>query len=82
MAEPTTYTVLREGSHPPIDGKDSPWFVYRSHTVAPNAEAAIRRACDGDDLANGRYVAIPARSWKPVTVRAETTTTLRIEEAT
>jgi hypothetical protein len=63
------------------DGVTQSWRDIGS-VPARSAEAAIREVLAGDSEGSGTYVAIPARSWKPVTVRAETTTTLRIEEAT
>lgn len=71
-AEPTEYVVLchyaslrDEGDN----GKDA-WVVDASHVSARSAKEAIRVTVGkrpGDDQA-GRYVAVPARSWRPVTV--------------
>jgi hypothetical protein len=50
---------------------------------ASSAEAAIRKgaAAPPDEVLNPHvYVAVPKRSWKPVTVRTETTTTLKLEQ--
>lgn len=38
---------------------------------AQSAEAAIRAALDGS-ASSKAYVAVPARSWKPLTVKVET----------
>lgn len=54
----------------------SSFWSYTTTVEARSAEAAIRSI-----EAAGTYVAVPARSWKPVTVKAETTTVLRLEEA-
>ena len=43
---------------------------------ARSSAAAIKVALDGD-VHEGQYVAVPARSWKPVTVKVETKTALR-----
>lgn len=45
---------------------------------APNANAAIRKVLSNRPAYSGTYVAVPARSWKPVTVTAETQTVLKI----
>lgn len=64
----TEYVVL-------VRGPEASWTD--SATVkARSAEQAIRSV--GKE---GTFVAIPARSWKPVTVKAETTTVLKLEEA-
>jgi hypothetical protein len=79
----TTYIVLHRISHP----QDAPGAIERweaSATVeASSAEAAIRKgaAAPPDEVLNPHvYVAVPKRSWKPVTVRTETTTTLKLEQ--
>lgn len=46
---------------------------------ARSATAAIRDLLDGRKSDYSEYVAVPARSWKPVTVKVETKTTLRFE---
>lgn len=76
IAALTEYVVLEQP-----DG-DTLWKIAGA-TKATNAEAAIRFVLDGDiDLGNGlSFVAVPARSWKPVKVFAKTETRLVIEEA-
>ena len=83
MAEPTTYIVLRrrdtkKGSDDSTDGAVV-WQIENSNVPATNAEAAIRLACKQDDAPAGTYVAVPSRSWRPVTVRSEQTTVIRLE---
>jgi hypothetical protein len=68
----TTYIVLRA-----IDGPEGDWLEYAKRD-ASSADAAIRKALETHP-ADGRFVAVPARSWKPVTVRTETTTTIRLD---
>lgn len=83
----TAYVVLRRENS--ISGKvDDPvesarwhWTIENSNVPAASAEAAIRLACKADDMPGGTYVAVPARSWKPVTVQAVQTTVLKIEDA-
>lgn len=85
----TAYTVLRWNE------SSKSWKELEGPVLAASAEAAIRKtytanSIDMGEPANptttertrdGRYVAVPARSWKPVQVRAEQTVTLKIEEA-
>lgn len=80
MAE-TAYIVLRRDE----DGGGiavGRWEALDTRETASSAEAAIRQALkDKPAVPLGTYVAVPARSWKPVTVKAETQTVLRLEEA-
>lgn len=79
--EKTGYVVLElnESSHSWKERGPGP---YR----AASAEAAIRahldrNPVDGKEFVNegaGTYVAIPARSWKPVTVKTETKTVVTL----
>lgn len=65
-AETTDYIIL---------SRDNSSYWQQEKTVqARSAEAAVRQL--GKE---GTYVAVPARSWKPVTVTAETQTVLRLE---
>jgi hypothetical protein len=68
----TTYIVLRRSQPTENDWK------LDSTVEATSADAAIRKANPKDGL----YVAVPARSWRPVTVRTETTTTIRLDTPT
>ena len=82
MAE-TTYIVLRRGAERSGDA-DWSWTIENSNVQAASAEAAIRLACKNDSNpvgTVGTYVAVPARSWKPVTVQAVQTTVLKLETA-
>jgi hypothetical protein len=73
--EKTGYRVLQQ------DGNN--WRDVGT-VAAANSDAAIRAhtakvADDGTTLdGSGVFVAIPARSWKPVTVKTETKTVLTI----
>lgn len=55
-----------------------------SLVVARDAVAAVRHVVEKmPDIAEGAtFVAIPARSWKPMRVKTETVTSLTIEDAT
>lgn len=80
MAE-TAYIVLR---HFEAEGSQGRWDRIGADTVAASsAEQAIRATVEGRTAndKSGTYVAIPARSFKPITVKAETTTVLKLESA-
>jgi hypothetical protein len=64
----TTYIVLHQASH-------DTWTFHDS-AEASSADAALRKSI-GEP---GTYVAVPARSWKPVTVTTETRTVLKLEQ--
>lgn len=76
MAEPTTYIVLR------FNPETDEWAEHGDRVSASSAPAAIREHVSRTNPALiGSYVAVPARSWKPVLVRAIQTTVLKIEDA-
>lgn len=83
MDEKTTTTAeatLREvpaTDYIVLNRDNSGYWAQEKTVQARSAEAAIRQI--GKE---GTYVAIPQRSWKPVTVRAETQTVLRLENTT
>lgn len=60
----------------------SGYWTEHSSTTARDAETAIRKHVDGHGNEPGTYVAVPRKSWKPLTVKAETVTTLKLEEVT
>lgn len=80
MAEPTTYIVLRAASVSQGDDTSAGWLDVAT-IDANSGTAAIRHMAKKSDITGGTYVAVPARSFKPVTVKAETVVTLKIEEA-
>jgi len=56
-----------------------PWSE-KGRETARSAEAAIRQLIEkgeGDAVTYEHFVAVPARSWKPVTVQMETKTALK-----
>lgn len=82
MAEPTTYIVLRRAlTQTGASTTDTAytWRVENANVPATSAENAIRLACKNGDAPAGTYVAVPQRSWKPVTVTAVQTTVLKLE---
>ena len=71
----TEYLILH--SH----NEDSTWTLI-GQIEARSAQAAIRERLNGAaqssaHYGDGTYVAVPARSWQPVSVRTETKTQLR-----
>jgi hypothetical protein len=72
----TTYIVLRHTNAAENTPGPPHWEVENAAVEASSADAAIRKTI----TLNGRYVAVPARSWKPVTVTTETKTVLKLEQ--
>ena len=56
---------------------DDGHWSQRTTEEAHSPKAAIRKFLENTPGAVGELVAVPARSWKPVAVTAETKTTLR-----
>lgn len=69
----TEYVILR--NDPREDGAQSNrWFE-----VGPTVKASsAKRALSAAEISAGEYVALPARSWKPLTVKVEQTTKVTI----
>lgn len=60
----------------------STWDIVALDIEAPNGDAAIRKHVEGSrGTGAGQYVAVPARSWKPVTVTVEQTTVVKVGDA-
>ena len=77
----TVYTVLKKNSHPVDTSEEvtayldlAGWDV-RGTVKARSAQAAV--SVTAAELGEGEYVAVPARSWRPVSVKVETKTALR-----
>ena len=51
------------------------WEAYGPPVTARSTRSALTQAIKS--TGGGTYVAVPARSWKPVTVKVETKTALR-----
>jgi len=60
--EQTMYVVLE------LNESYGSWVDAGNIVAAVNAEAAVRKVAKGA----GSFVAIPTRSWKPLTVKVET----------
>lgn len=54
------------------------WMVTNDSVTAKSAEAAIRLHAENTTPGSpdGTYIAVPARSWRPITIQTKTTTTL------
>jgi len=76
----TMYVILRQegssGSSELVWTRDGPNQPAASTAAAIRAAAALRAECDVDP--EGTYIAVPLRSWKPLTVTVETTTRVKI----
>jgi hypothetical protein len=71
----TTYIVLTEMYD--NEGVRDGWHTMQTIEAGRAADAIRKTITDG-----GTYVAVPARSWKPVTVTTETKTVLKLEQPT
>lgn len=72
VEQATDYMILTK-SEPDAEGKESNLWEVSAKVTARSAKAAIRSWIDqGPDEPKGTYVAVPARSWQPVTVSTET----------
>jgi hypothetical protein len=75
----TLYVVLRLAS------KDGCWQPDGLQQQAASAQGAIRQAVElrgeNDVDQEGEYVAIPARSWQPVSVTVSQTTVVKLGDA-
>ncbi len=56
-------------------------YVHEKNVTARDANAAIEKYAAGNDNKAGTFIAVPAKRWKHVKVTAQTTTTLKLEEA-
>lgn len=72
VAELTEYVILSAG-----EAEGSSIWCQMGTVRARSAEDAIRR--HGEE---GRHVAIPARSWRPINAKSKQTTTLDLKPAT
>jgi hypothetical protein len=70
----TTYIVLKHGGE-----AGGSWKALPTGVPASSADEAIRKTADSDKQ-GGTFVAIPARSWKPRSVRVVQTTRLKLDD--
>jgi hypothetical protein len=69
----THYVILRQQ-----EGTNNIW-AQTTAIEARSARSAIAKALEGDEnpYSDGTFIAVPIRSWRPVTVKVETKTALR-----
>ena len=70
-AATTDYLILSRAA---VGG---PWTEQKT-VSASSAKAAVRGWLAGSTDPDGTYVAVPARSWQPVTVKTETQTKITL----
>jgi hypothetical protein len=63
----TVYLVLSKDA-------DKDWWIVVSTYTAASSKAAIAAAVKDKDAKAGTFVAVPARSWQPLTLKVETAT--------
>lgn len=68
----TQYVILASSSA----ASNSSWSVVKAVQEARSSKAAVQAYLDGIADKDGTYVAVPVRSWDPITVKTETTTRL------
>lgn len=74
----STYHILREVK---AGGEVTGYEPVTANIQAASADAAIRAYFDQNNGATGgTFVAIPSRSWKPITVKVETQTVVKLEQ--
>lgn len=74
-SEGSDYVILT------FDEDTDGWAEYGDHLTARSTESAIRKHAERTGNKEGIYIAIHARSWKPVTVTVETATVVKIGTA-
>lgn len=78
----TEYVVLKRSN-----SGTSMWEIASKSVTANNSDQAVRAhaetiAADQTTYDGaGTYIAVPARSWKPVTVKVDTKTILTLQDA-
>jgi len=74
--EKTAYHVLRRTS---VDEGDGVYKIVGKDIAASNGDLAIKLfASKAGDQAEGKYVAVPSRSFVETTVKVETTTVVKL----
>lgn len=72
------YVVLQQATESVLNDPAGGW-VHIGRWSGYSAEHAVRLAVAQHGNSEGTYVAVPARSWKPVTVQAVQTTVLKLD---
>lgn len=74
----TRYHVLKKVPAASPGSMDDRWEVIARDVEANGAEHALRKTSATDGLSSGaELVAVPSRSWTPVKVKIETTTSVK-----
>jgi hypothetical protein len=77
----TEYVILSRGTTETQGDETGTTFSggyqIRARVKARGVRAALTAFLSDKQDATGEYVAVPARSWKPVTVKVETKTALK-----
>lgn len=78
----TAYLILQKSTDPATATAGEARWKECGTVHAASSEAAVRahmntRTAKSNDTASV-YVAVPARSWRPITVTVETTTTVKL----
>lgn len=71
-AKPTEYHILKLVLS---SGSEEQWAVHARNVEAQGAHAAVRKAVKDQDTGQ-TFVAVPSRSFQPITVTVETKTQL------
>lgn len=83
MTEPTSYIILRRDDTAGKQIGDILTWTVVGRSEARSAHEAIRSVVTTlRDGKTGTFAAVPARSWKPFTVTAETQVILKLEQPT
>jgi hypothetical protein len=72
-SKPTEYHILKLDTA--SAGANEKWTVHARNVEAQGAQAAIRKAVTASDQSQ-TFVAVPSRSFQPITVTVETKTQL------
>lgn len=71
----TSYVILKQD---PETGSGSRWIEWGTEEASSSARAIKAVA---DDAGGGVYIAVPARSWRPLTVKVEQKTSVTVTAA-
>jgi hypothetical protein len=80
VTAPKTVRPLKGAEYMLLELEDGGHWNERGLVTGRDAAHAIRKQAEALNVDESTFVAVPAKSWKPLTVRAETVTTLKLEE--
>lgn len=67
----TSYVVLAKDA-------DKDWWAAQGNYTAASAKAAVAAHVKAKDARAGTFIAVPERSWKPLTLAVETETKVKL----